>query len=95
MSKIGGTSGQEDGTKIGYKIVDHVFSRKLLTHYSWTGVSRRQLSDKKSFQNYQGLLNVFFKVIFLADNRYTIQKTQNLFKDNVLKHAKKRSFRKR
>lgn len=95
LCEIGGRSGQEDGTKIGYKAIDFFFSPNLLTKYSWTGLSRGKDGEKKSFRNLEGILDVFFQAISKADCRHTKQKNCNLFKEGVLKHAKKRSQRKR
>lgn len=89
-----GSSGEEDGTKIGYKLVDTLFSPHLLVNYTWTGVSRKK-EEKKSFQQLDGIVDLFLTVISLADRRFTRQKTINLFKDGVLKHAKQRCLRKR
>ncbi|KAG5890736.1 hypothetical protein JTB14_013083 [Gonioctena quinquepunctata] len=75
LSKIGGTSRQEDGGKVAYK--------------------RKELNSKKTLQILEGILDVFFQVISLADSRHTKQKTCNIFKDGVLKYAVKRSLRKR
>lgn len=60
LSKIGGKGGEQDGMKIGYKLVDQVF----------------------------------YEVILSADTGYTKKKNSNLFKDGVLKHARKRIYRK-
>lgn len=43
----------------------------------------------------EGIVTVLFEVISLADNRHTKQKNANVLKEGVLKHAKKRSLRKR
>ncbi|XP_066154910.1 uncharacterized protein [Euwallacea fornicatus] len=93
--KISGTRGDEDGHKVAYKLADALFRSSLLMQFSWTGVSRGKLLEKKPFQNYIHILNVFFEVVTKADNRFTIQKTKNVFKDGLLKHARKRNERKR
>ncbi|KAK4885404.1 hypothetical protein RN001_001675 [Aquatica leii] len=94
LSKIGGTSREADGTKVAYKIVDRVFTPTVLINYTWTGISRDKMSKKMAFQGLEGILNVFFEVVSLADSRHTIQKNNNIFKDGVLKYALKRSLRK-
>jgi hypothetical protein len=72
-----------------------MFTSKVLTRYSWTGVSRGSSEGKKSFQILDGIVGVLFEVIYLADNRYTRQKNIAFLKDAVLKQAKKRMCRKR
>ena len=42
LCQIGGTSGEEDGTKVAYKIVDYVFDPVVLINYTWTGISRKE-----------------------------------------------------
>nr|CAI5865343.1 unnamed protein product [Callosobruchus analis] len=95
MSTIGGTSGTEDGVKVAYKIIDFLFTPEVLVNYSWTGVSRGVSGEKTSFQVLEGILTVCFDVVLLADSRHTKQKNANIFKERILKHAKKRSQRKR
>jgi hypothetical protein len=94
LAKVGNCSGAEVGSKVGYK-VNHTFSSKVLTQYSWTGVYRGMTEGKKSFQILDGIVEVMFEVIYLADNRHTRQKNITFLKDAVLKHAKKRMSRKR
>lgn len=95
LSKIGGCTGVEDGTKVAYKVIDCVFHSEVLMNYSWTGISRGNSGEKQAFQLFDGILGVFFEVISSADNRHTHQKNCSIFKDGVLKHAKKRTARKR
>ncbi|KAK9722665.1 Pan3 Pseudokinase domain [Popillia japonica] len=95
LSRIGGTSGEEEGAKIAYKIIDFLFRSDVLVNYTWTGISRGKSSEKISFQMLEGIVTVLFEVISLADNRHTKQKNANVLKEGVLKHAKKRSLRKR
>jgi hypothetical protein len=95
LTKVGGCSGEEVDCKVGYKVVNHMFTSKVLTQYSWTGVSRGSSEGKKSLQILDGIVGVLFEVIYLADNRYIRQKNIAFLKDAVLKHAKKRMCRKR
>ncbi|CAG9764328.1 unnamed protein product [Ceutorhynchus assimilis] len=95
LSRIGGTSGNEDGAKIAYKIIDFLFRPDVLVNYTWTGISRGKSSEKMTFQILEGIVTVLFEVISLADNRHTKQKNAYILKEGILKHAKKRSLRKR
>jgi hypothetical protein len=58
LTKVGGCSGEEVGCKVGYKVVDHMFTSKVRTQYSWTGVSRGSSEGKKSFQILDGIVGV-------------------------------------
>lgn len=74
--------------------MDHIFSPGILTKYTWTGVSRKKDIEKLAFNALEGIIEVFFKVIYAADDHHTVKKNESFFKDHVLKHALKRSFRK-
>lgn len=93
LTKIGGSGGEEVGSQILYKIVDHIFSKEVLTHYSWTGISKNKNVEKKPFNCFHGIIDVLFKVIRKADNHWTLNKTEKMLKDHVLKQAKKRHSR--
>lgn len=95
LKKIGGTSGDSDAIKIGYKVVDHVFDPEILLKYTWTGVSRIKNEEKLAFCILEGIVSVFFEVLLAADDRHTKKKNEAFFKEYALKHAKKRSTRKR
>ncbi|CAH1113688.1 unnamed protein product [Psylliodes chrysocephalus] len=96
LSKIGGTTREEDGTKVAYKVIDYLFNPSVLINYTWTGVARgKNRNSRKPFQILEAILDVFFQVISLADIRHTKQKNCNIFKEGVLKYATKRSLRKR
>ncbi|XP_055381859.1 uncharacterized protein LOC129612337 [Condylostylus longicornis] len=92
LLQFGGTGGKQNGLKIGYKVVDRVFTKEVLTHYSWTGISKSNF-PKNSFCSLNGFIKLFNEVILLADDHWTMKDTENLFKDGVLKHAKKRNTR--
>ncbi|KAK5647897.1 hypothetical protein RI129_002789 [Pyrocoelia pectoralis] len=66
LSKIGGRTGVEDGSKVAYKVIDHVFTSEVFMYYSWTGICRGKSGEKKTFQILDGILGVFFEVISLA-----------------------------
>lgn len=72
-----------------------MFRPDVLINYTWTGISRGKTGEKMTFQILEGMVNVLYEVISLADSRHTKQKNANILKEGVLKHAKKRSLRKR
>ncbi|CAH0555096.1 unnamed protein product [Brassicogethes aeneus] len=96
LSRVGGSSGQNDATKVAYKISDMLFSSEILTHYSWTGISKRKENpEKQSFTALKKVIEVFFEVLSKSDNRHTKEKNDKIIRDGILKHAKKRYERKR
>ncbi|CAH0555097.1 unnamed protein product [Brassicogethes aeneus] len=96
LKKIGGTTGEGDAAKVGYKIVDTLFSMEILTYYSWTGISKKKTNQegKHSFSALKTLVQIIFEALLICDTRYNLQKHEKLFKEGVLKHAKKRFERK-
>lgn len=47
LTTIAGTTGQQDATKICFKIIDYLISPEVLKQYSWTGVSRKKTDAEK------------------------------------------------
>lgn len=87
-SKIGGTDGHEDGKIIGKKILQILFTKKVLTNFSWTGISRTKNVEKKiPFQGNTNILKFFLNVLLQADSRWNTEKNEKFFKSNILKHA--------
>ncbi|KMQ82823.1 hypothetical protein RF55_21745 [Lasius niger] len=74
MSEIGGTTGQKDGNKISYLLMDRLFERQLLTQCSWTGSTKKkeEKNNKIAFFKYNQIIEAIYKIIHLADLRYTI-----------------------
>ncbi|KAG5868234.1 hypothetical protein JTB14_019052 [Gonioctena quinquepunctata] len=86
---IGGTDGNEDGKVVARKLLAIVFTKKVLTLFSWTGISRTKgLEKKESFQSCQGILCLFQEVVGKADSRWNQSKNEKFFKSHILKHAK-------
>lgn len=66
-----------------------MFSKNILTSFSWTGISRTAGVEKKlAFQSFDGILMMFMKIIQKADSRWSQKKNEEFFKLNILKHAK-------
>lgn len=74
MQKIGGTPGNLDGIKIGYKVMDYVFDPELVLNYTWTGISRTSTEKRIAFSALEGVVDVFFHVIYAADDHHTTKK---------------------
>lgn len=70
-----------------------LFVPALLVQFSWTGISRTSgLTKKRAFQENKGIIALFNKVILLADSRWSISKTENYFKNTILKHATQKNI---
>nr|XP_023012851.1 uncharacterized protein LOC111502906 [Leptinotarsa decemlineata] len=86
---IGGSDGSEDGKIVARKILSKIFTKYVLTLFSWTGISRTKGLDKKeSFQSCQGILSFFNELLIKADSRWNQNKTEKFFKCYILKHAR-------
>lgn len=82
MSKIGGTTGNKDGKKIAYILMDRLFERQLLTLCSWTGSTKKKedKTNKIAFFKYNRIIEAIYKIIHLADSRYMIDDNINFLK---------------
>lgn len=86
---IGGTKGDEEGKTVARNLLAILFTKEVLTKFSWTGISRTTGVEKKeAFHSCCGILNFFTEIVLLADSRWNITKNDNLFKMRILKHAK-------
>lgn len=71
-----------------YKLAGIMFTKQLLTKYSWTGMSRSL--EKKAFNKLTGILDIFFNVVFKSDNSFTYPRRDSFFRDCILKHSNTR-----
>lgn len=85
--------GQRSSDKIANKLASELlFTKKVLTEASWTGISRTKLVDEKlPFRTLRGVLSAVDEIMRNADNRWCSEDTEKLFRDKLLKHAKKRN----
>lgn len=91
---IGGCDGRKNGSKIAYSVIDAVIAKEILQKYSWTGISKdKDLPEKIAFNAYKGIIIVIFEIVRKSDDRWTLKDTELVFKQGVLKHAKKRQYR--
>ncbi|XP_029677336.1 uncharacterized protein LOC115244088 [Formica exsecta] len=92
MSEIGGTTGKKDGNKIAYLLMDRLFERQLLTLCSWTGSTKKKEEKMKkiAFFKYNRITEAIYKIIHLADSRYTIDDNIGFLK-RILKNSVSRS----
>lgn len=87
-----GDNGQQDGKKIAYILVDKIFTRQVLTCFSWTGTSRsKAFKHKLAFLNLRHIRHFLYLVVSNANNRITEPDMDNFLKNSILKHANNRA----
>ena len=71
-SKIGGNEGNKKADKIAPMLAGIFLANEMLTHISWTGISRTPgLERKISFQLFESVIDLFFDLLNSADSRWT------------------------
>lgn len=65
-----------------------MFDREFLTGCSWAGGTRGE-GSKICFKSNQNTIDLFFKIVHMSDDNFTMQEC-NSFLKNVLRNAKKR-----
>ncbi|KAF5290934.1 hypothetical protein FQA39_LY14540 [Lamprigera yunnana] len=84
-----GRDGKKEGNKIGRKLVEMLFTPKIMTCFSWTGHTRA--GEKKSpFGTLRGFLAIFTKVMQSADYKWCTTMTESFFKTKILKFSVQR-----
>ena len=89
LSVVCGQKGNGNGTNNCYILVDRIFSRKFMTLCSWAGGARDK-KEKIPFKMYKNVINLFFQVIRLSDNSFTLKDCEEFFK-NVIRNSTRRS----
>ncbi|XP_050301566.1 uncharacterized protein LOC126739794 [Anthonomus grandis grandis] len=72
-----------------YRLSSFMFTKELLTLFSWTGKSKTS-DSKESFGRLVNILDVFFTVVSLSDPTFSHVQKEEFFKDGILKHSKTR-----
>lgn len=94
FGKICGTDGTAKASdKLAMKLASELLlTKKLLTAASWTGISRTaEVEQKYPFRTLRGLLGAVEEIMRNADSRWNSADTDRLFREKLLKHAKKRN----
>lgn len=97
LAEIGGRRGSckvQEAPKVGLKISDALFKVELLSQYSWTGRTKTD-GTKKTFLKFENVHRLFFEVIKLACNDFSVKQNEHFFINNLLKHTKLRIERAR
>ena len=84
-----GNIGKGHGFNNCYVLIDKFFSRKFMTFCSWDGGDRKN-SEKIPFKMYRNTINLFFRLIHLSDNDFTLTECEQFFK-KVIHNSTRRS----
>lgn len=71
-----------------YKLCATIFTKNVLTQFSWTGMSRSH--EKQAFSKLTNILDLFYKLINGTDNSFSYPQRDIFFRDGVLKHSNTR-----
>lgn len=79
-----------NGASAAYLLVDQIFTRQVMTLFSWTGLNKPGKDAKKPFKCYVNIMQLFSKVVRPFHSTYTVQDAQKFFKECAIQHAKRR-----
>ncbi|XP_028134096.2 uncharacterized protein LOC114329250 [Diabrotica virgifera virgifera] len=71
-----------------YKLCNIIFTKEVLTCFSWTGMSRN--NNKEAFKNLKNTLDIFYRAVYKADNTFSYSQRDAFFRDGILKHSNTR-----
>lgn len=86
---ICGSNTTTKGINHCYVLVDKFFTRKFFTLCSWAGGSKGDIA-KFPFKIYENVICLFFKLVNLADPKFSFEECQDFFK-NVIRNSQRRS----
>lgn len=86
---ISGKKGNGSGINSAYLLVDRMFTRKFMTLCSWAGGARDK-KEKIAFKSFKNVIELFFRVIQLADRNFTLMDCEEFIK-NVIRNSTRRS----
>nr|XP_023012616.1 uncharacterized protein LOC111502702 [Leptinotarsa decemlineata] len=89
FSYVCGRKGSGNGITNCYILVDKIFSRKFMTFCSWAG-GARDGKEKIPFKIFKNIIGLFFRVVNLSDDDFTLKNCEDFFKA-VIRNSTKRS----
>ncbi|XP_055847893.1 uncharacterized protein LOC129913310 [Episyrphus balteatus] len=87
FSSICGPKSGQRGDNVCYRVVDSLFSRKLFTLVSWSGVSRTKKNE--SFSRFTNTFHFFLNLIKKSDSTYTEAELKDFFQ-KIINNSKRR-----
>lgn len=89
LSFICGRDTKIKGIDHSYMLVDKFFTRKFFTLCSWAGGAKVP-NTKFPFKFYENVISLFFKLVRLADQRFTLEDCEDFFK-SVIRNCVRRN----
>ncbi|XP_045473413.1 uncharacterized protein LOC123679900 [Harmonia axyridis] len=89
LSFICGRDTRMKGIDHGYLLVDKFFTRNFFTLCSWAGGARVP-NSKFGFKFYENVINLFFKLVHLADQKFSLEDCEDFFK-GVIRNCVRRN----
>ncbi|XP_055849716.1 uncharacterized protein LOC129914471 [Episyrphus balteatus] len=93
FESVCGGSSELYGDNVAYTLIDQIFTRRLFTLVTWTGVSRGTES-KESFLQFERIFQFFFDLIRKSDSEYSIKALKDFFQ-KIISNSKRRFEHKR
>lgn len=90
FSYVCGRKGCGNGTNNCYILVDKIFSRKFMTLCSWAGGAKDPGKEKIPFKFFKNVIGLFFRVVRLSDEDFTLKNCEEFFKA-VIRNSTKRN----
>lgn len=87
MEKIGGNSGDVDGSKIIESVYYSIFSPTFAANISWTGRAGAGKQKKLALDKYARIVKCIASICNAADRTYNMEKCKNDLKYKVIKYA--------
>ncbi|XP_065080246.1 uncharacterized protein LOC135703065 [Ochlerotatus camptorhynchus] len=75
-----------------YTIVDYLFTRDFWNHFTWTGISRGQKSDR-GFREFGNVTHLLLNIVRLGDYTYDARKLEAFCRTRLFRYCKARSAR--
>ena len=89
LSFICGRDTKVKGIDHCYMLVDKFFTRRFFTLCSWAGGAKIP-NSKFAFKFYENVISLFFKLVHIADKRFTLEDCEDFFK-GVIRNCVRRN----
>lgn len=85
--KIGGDSGDSDGSKVLQPIIHTLIATNLLPSITWSGRTSKGKEKKIPLEKYSNILRLIYSLCHLSDSSYPYQTCEHDLKYKVIKYA--------
>lgn len=87
--QIVGCDGKQEWKRVAYILADKIFSRNVLTNYTWTGMSK--MKNKFPFCQFNRLRAFLFTIVNRASDLSCEEEFELFIKNCILKHSETRA----